>query len=198
MANSLKRTGRTDAYSRCSDRQRLFVEAYIGEASGNAALAARIAGYSEKAAGVVGFEVLNNPNVRAAIEERYAANGVTADFIISRLYEQASAAHAGFIRKRSDGGAYVDMDGLLEAGLGRQIKKISDTKHGQTIEFYDAQAALVQLGKGLGLLRERVEVNVTGAKDEVAERLRATIARLEQALPAGDVVEAEFTVSEGA
>lgn len=194
MANSLIRSGRTDAYSQLTDRQRAFVEAYIGEASGNASLAAKLAGYSENCSGISGFTVLKNANVQKAIEERYAANGVTADFIISRLYEQASAAHAGFIRERSDGGAYVDMAGLLEAGLGRQIKKISDTKHGQTIEFYDAQAALVQLGKGLGLLRERVDVNVTNGKDEVAERLRATIARLEQALPAGDVVDAEFTV----
>lgn len=43
-------------------------------------------------------------------------------------------------------------------------------------------------------LEQPREVVIHQARDEVAERLRATIARLEQALPAGDVVEAEFTV----
>lgn len=46
-------------------------------------------------------------------------------------------------------------------------------------------------------LEQPREVVVHQARDEVSERLRATIARLEQALPAGEVVEAEFTVSEG-
>ena len=191
MANALLNTDRTDAYAQLTDRQRAFVEAYIGRANGNGSMAAKLAGYSTVGSAI---ENLKNPIIQKAIEERYAEHRITADEIISRLAEQARGAHASYIKADKDGRLSLDTKGLIESGLARNIKRIADTKHGQTIEFYDAQAALALLGKGLGLLRERVEVTVGGDTGALLERLRATIAAAEAALPAGEVVEAEFTV----
>lgn len=51
-----------------TERQRRFVEAFIE--TGNAAEAARRAGYSKKTAHVTGVENLSKPNVKKAIEKR--------------------------------------------------------------------------------------------------------------------------------
>lgn len=55
-----------------TEKQRRFVEAYMGEACGNATAAARIAGYkgNDETLSTVGTENLRKPAVTAAIEER--------------------------------------------------------------------------------------------------------------------------------
>lgn len=52
-------------------RERKFVEAYLGEAAGNATRAARLAGYSGSysALGVAGFENLKKPKIREVIAQ---------------------------------------------------------------------------------------------------------------------------------
>lgn len=59
-----------------TEKQRRFVEAYMGEAAGNGTEAARLAGYkgSAKTLGVVATENLAKPSVRAAIDARVAAD----------------------------------------------------------------------------------------------------------------------------
>ena len=58
-----------------TEKQRRFVEAYMGAAAGNGAEAARQAGYkgNDATLRVVAAENLAKPNVRAAIEERRTA-----------------------------------------------------------------------------------------------------------------------------
>jgi phage terminase small subunit len=55
-----------------TEKQRRFVEAYLGEAMGNATEAAAIAGHSgdRSTLSVTGHWTLRNPKVRAAIDER--------------------------------------------------------------------------------------------------------------------------------
>lgn len=63
-----------------TEKQRKFVEAYMGKANGNATEAARIAGYSgsESVLAVTGFENLRKPNIAAAIEERQSNDPLIA------------------------------------------------------------------------------------------------------------------------
>lgn len=58
--------------STLTEKQRRFVEAYMGVARGNATEAARLAGYSggDNALGVRGSELLRNSKVMRAIAER--------------------------------------------------------------------------------------------------------------------------------
>lgn len=60
------------------ERHRRFVEAYMGEAAGNASEAARIAGYSPKRAKAAGLTALSHPSVKAAIEERQRGDPLIA------------------------------------------------------------------------------------------------------------------------
>jgi hypothetical protein len=57
---------------RLSEKQRRFVDLYMGEAAGNATEAARLAGYkgSDGTLRVVAAENLSKPNIQAAIRER--------------------------------------------------------------------------------------------------------------------------------
>ena len=52
-------------------KERRFVEAYLGEAAGNATRAARLAGYKGSAItlGVVGYENLRKPQIRSAVTQ---------------------------------------------------------------------------------------------------------------------------------
>jgi phage terminase small subunit len=53
-----------------SEKEQRFVEAYTGEAAGNASEAARAAGYSERSAGELGYRLLKKVEIVEAIEAR--------------------------------------------------------------------------------------------------------------------------------
>lgn len=58
--------------SKLTEKQRRFVEAYMGDAAANATEAARLAGYKgdDNTLRSIGSENLTKPNIQAAIEER--------------------------------------------------------------------------------------------------------------------------------
>src|SRR5690242_19570279 len=131
------------AYEDLTGKQRLFVDAYIGEANCNATEAARIAGYNGRA-GQQGWENLKKPDIRAAINERMMALTMPPEEILHRLTEQA----------RGNLKDLADESGALPArldGLTRQqaaiIKKhsVRPGQHGDAVavEIYDAQSALL-------------------------------------------------------
>lgn len=138
-----------------SPKQRVFVEEYL--ATWNATEAARRAGYAEKSARVIGHENLTKPDIAAEIQRRIADKVMTADEALVRLSEQARGAYAEYITAT---GA-VNLSALIEAGKGHLIKGIKETQFGKVIEFYDAQAALVHIGKHHKLFVEQHEVTVT-------------------------------------
>ena len=53
-----------------SERERRFIEHYMGDAAGNATQAARLAGYSPKTARKQGSRLLTKGHIRAALEQR--------------------------------------------------------------------------------------------------------------------------------
>lgn len=63
-----------------TEKQRRFVEAYMGEAAGNATEAARLAGYKGNAnqLGSIGTENLQKPAIAEAIAERAASSPLVA------------------------------------------------------------------------------------------------------------------------
>lgn len=78
------------ATRRLTLKQQRFIEAYLGDAAGNATEAARQAGYrgNDKTLGVVGWENLNKPKISRAIAKRRAqleAVGPTPEMIHRRL-----------------------------------------------------------------------------------------------------------------
>jgi phage terminase small subunit len=67
--------------NKLTEKQRRFVEAYMGKAAGNATEAARLAGYkgSENTLKAVGSENLTKPDIAAAVKKRVESDPLILD-----------------------------------------------------------------------------------------------------------------------
>lgn len=146
-----------------TDKQRLFAQHYV--ACLNATEAAARAGYTGNRAvlAVTGYENLRNPKIRAIVDALLAEHAMPKPEILARLTDQARASLDGFFAAHGRG-VRLDLKAAQEAGLLHLVKKYSKSPEGTvTIELYDAQAALVQLGKYYKLWTDVQEHNATVA-----------------------------------
>lgn len=111
-------------------------------------------------------QLLRNPKVSEAIDERLRESAMSANEVLARLAEQARGGHDQFVK---DNGT-VDFKELKQAGKMHLVKSISDTKWGKKVEFYNSQTALNLLGKHLALFVDRVKVETW--QDEIIELIR--------------------------
>jgi len=155
-----------------SNKQRVFVEEYL--ACWNASEAARKAGYSPRTACFIGSENLKKPYIQERIQQRIAEKAMTADEVLLRLAEHG----------RGDIGEMMTDDGALDlvtakaSGKTRLIKAVTESDKGLRIEMYDAQAALVQLGRAHGLFTDKLESTVKAEVDG-SDRLLSAVERLD-------------------
>lgn len=130
-------------------RQHLFVEAYLGEARGNATRAARVAGYngSDNVLATTGRDLLRHPQVASRIQGRLNEVGMSTTAILHELAAVATAPTSHFMIQTQDE-AY-DKDG----------RKIRDA---QIRQDYGAKLrALELLMRYHRMLDERQPVEVT-------------------------------------
>lgn len=137
-----------------NDKQTAFVEEYL--TTWNATDAARKAGYAHP--NQQGPRLLVNVGVAEEIKARLADKVMTADEVLVRLAEQARGEQGKYISAR---GA-VNLPKLIADGKAHLIKGIKETQFGKVIEFYDAQAALVHIGKHHGLFTEKIDITSNG------------------------------------
>lgn len=147
-------------------KQRKFAEAYV--ICLNKADAARQAGYKGNAQVLhaVGWENLQKPAIKAYVDQLMAVTTIKPDEILRRLSAQATSDIYDFIDPAT--GA-IDLKKAKEAGLTHLIKEIEQTivttddveKIYTKVKLYDAQAALVHLGKAHALFSERIQVDDT-------------------------------------
>jgi hypothetical protein len=132
---------------------------------GNARKAAESQGYAhpDKA----GPRLSKNPKIVAAIEDHFRTQEMTAFEVVARLSDQARAMYALYFQP--DGS--VDLEGMIADGKAHLIKKIYYSNGSRVVEFYDAQSALVHVGRYHGLFTDRVRVD--SWQDEVIELLRS-------------------------
>jgi len=141
-----------------TNKQQAFIEHYLQ--CWNATEAARQAGYrgNDNTLASVGSENLRKPNIRRHIQDRLNAAAMTADEVLARLSEQARSDISEYI---NDFG-YLDFDRLKADGKAHLIKKYDITNVGGKLkikfEVYDAQAALVHLGKAHALFTDKVAI----------------------------------------
>ena len=81
-------------------RQR-FVDAFTGEAAGNASKAAVIAGYSEKTAGQIGYALLKNVEVRQAVDAAQKQRSEQAGIASERILEEVSKIATAEVKVRA-------------------------------------------------------------------------------------------------
>lgn len=143
-----------------SPKRRRFVEAYLQ--AWNAAEAARQAGYRGRA-NMIGERLMRDERIQAAIAARIKQVAMAADEVLVRLAQQARNESAMYVRK--DG--TIDLGRLIADGKSHLIKATKWDRQGRlVVEFYDAQAALVQLGRAHRLFVDQVDM--TQHTDQVA------------------------------
>jgi len=144
----------------CTDKERLFVFEYL--ACWNGTEAARRAKYdgAYHTLRTIASENLRKPHIRALIDAKIKEKAMSADEVLARLADIARGSMVDFITV--NGSTRIDFKKAQELGALHLIKSFSKIKGGYKIELYDAQAALVQLGKALGVLIERQDITSGG------------------------------------
>lgn len=148
--------------SELTPRQRAFVDAWFGEARFNATRAAELAGFGNGSGNPntwnnAGSRMLANAKVQAEINRRWAAHGVTAEEVMSRLSAQMRGSLSDLL---ADDGLYLDPEKVRQHG--HLVKSLRPTKEGLVVELYSSQEAAALIGKSLGMFKERVEMSGPG------------------------------------
>lgn len=148
-----------------SVREQKFVSEYL--VSNNATRAAKLAGYSEHTAYSIGYEVLNRPDVFAAIQAGLAMIAARCEVSAERVVRELAAiafASSHQYEPAPDGALVVAQGAPEESGLALQVKHRRVIKADGSVETdttysqQDKVKALELLGKKLRLWVDKVEV----------------------------------------
>ena len=135
-----------------NNKRKIFVEEYLK--CWNASEACRRAGY--KHPNVYGSVLLANISIQAKIQERLQEKCLSADEVLVRLGEQARSISKEYV----DDYGFVNFKKLKEDGLVHLVKKVKRNQAGAgsiEVELYDAQAALVHIGRHHKLFTDKFE-----------------------------------------
>jgi len=148
-------------------KQRFFLEAYLK--TWNASEAARQAGY--KYPDRQGYNLLRKIEIQACLHARLSEAVMQANEVLARLAEQAQLNAAEFFRfevnPQTGQIEIVDVNWEVFKRRGHLVKGLRWVKGRPVVEFHDAQTALIQIGRALGLFTDRLDVNNVLEKIEV-------------------------------
>jgi phage terminase small subunit len=149
-----------------TDKQRVFCSEYVIDF--NASQAAIRSGYSEKTAGAIGWENLKKPEIDQEIKRLIDERCMRSDEVLMRL---AGHARGDIGDVLTDDGEGIDWQKAKRARKTHLVKKVTirterrtigDDKEVETetrsIELYDAQGALVQIGRHHKLFVDKSEL----------------------------------------
>lgn len=169
-----------------SEKERRFVDAYLGSSGGNATRAAIAAGYSRHTARQLGARLLSKVHVQAAIAQRQAKLSAEADVTAERVIQELARIGFADIRLLFDAqGQLRDpqslSDAMAAAVVSVEVTKHRTTKKGETsteeyvtkVRMADKIGALSLLCRKLGLLRDKMEVTGKVTLEQVLEASRA-------------------------
>ncbi len=140
-----------------TNKQRAFVEHYLGDAQWNATEAAKLAGYSgdRNALAVRGSQNIRNRKIQEHIRRRLEEMGATTEELIQRWLHRIRADISPYIN--TERGKGLDVEALKDAGLGFLIKGVRETKDATTILLRDPDVAEDKLARALGMFVEKRE-----------------------------------------
>lgn len=171
-----------------TDKQARFVDEYLIDL--NATQAAIRAGYSQKTAEQLGYQLLQKPAVAEEIEARREKLAQKAGITVERIVTELAKIGFSDIRRaikwnghlvkeedNPDGGevlviketrtnlvALVDSDDLDDDTAAAVSQISQNAQGGVTLKMHDKRAALVDLGKHLGMFVEKHEHSGPGGK----------------------------------
>ena len=152
-------------------KQERFCEEYLVDL--NAAAAARRAGYSKQTAGVIGLENLTKPMIAERIAamraERSERVQVDADRVLRELCLLGFSNMADYMIVKDDGSAFLDFSAMTRDktavirefvveeymdGRGDNARPVKRTR----FKLADKRAALVDIGRHLGMFNDKLKV----------------------------------------
>lgn len=143
-------------------KQKLFAEEYLIDL--NATQAAIRAGYSPNTAKSIGCENLTKPDIRTYIEkamaERSKRTGINQDRVLQELAKIGFSKITDVVDPVT---AKVKEDAKDDDLACIQSIKIKPNEWGteREIKLYDKKAALVEIGRHLGMFKDKLEVSGT-------------------------------------
>lgn len=151
-------------------KQWAFVNAYLSN-NFNGTEAARTAGYkgNDVTLAAVAYENLRKPHIAAYIKARFEELTMQPEEVLARLSAMARTDMTDFMQVWGGTPAF-DFEKAAAANRLGLIKKFKVTNKSIEMELYDAQAALVHMGKYHALFTDRVK-NVSW-QDEIIDLLR--------------------------
>lgn len=141
-------------------KQKRFIEEYLIDL--NATQAAIRAGYSPDSAYSIGSENLRKPEIRARIDvamaERSKRTGINQDRVLLEL-AKLGFVNIGDVINTST--AEIRADAREEDLACIQSVKVKPNEWGteREIKMYDKKAALVDIGRHLGMFKDKVEIS---------------------------------------
>jgi phage terminase small subunit len=153
-----------------SPKQQRFIDEYLVDL--NAAAAARRAGYSARTARAIGYEHLTKPHIQAALTEAMNARArrteITADRVLQELALIGFANMADYMRAGPAGDPVLDFSALTRDQAAALVEvtvedfvdgRGEDARAVRRVKFKlaDKRAALVDMGKHLGMFIERIK-----------------------------------------
>jgi phage terminase small subunit len=185
-----------------SAKQKAFINEYLSDF--NATRAAERAGYKGDAntLAVTGHDLLRNPKISEVISKRLSEAAMTADEVLNRLADQARSSMSDFVRFNDNGDPVFDLQAASVMGKLHLAKKLKTktrswseptfnmhsgesesrevTETSIEFELYDAQAALVQIGKHHKLFTDKVEVEHSGSVEITGDERAQAAKELEE------------------
>src|SRR5262245_60651131 len=136
-----------------SPKHRKFCEEYLRLWNATDAYLAAYPKTSREAARANGARLIANDSVAKEIQRRVDEQAMGANEVLTRMGAQARAEYSAYLMANGE----VDLARLLADGKGHLIKGTKPTQWGLVVEFYDAQSALVTLGKHHKLWTDKIE-----------------------------------------
>lgn len=143
-----------------TERQKRFVEEYLIDL--NATQAAIRAGYSSRNADKIGHELLGKTRVSDAISkamaERSKRTGINQDRVLLELARIGFAKITDVVDPET---AKIKTDASEDDLACIQSIKIKPNEFGteREVRLYDKKSALVDLGKHLGMFKDKIDLN---------------------------------------
>lgn len=149
-------------------RQEKFVSAYLK--SGNATQSAIEAGYSERSAGQNGERMLRNVEIAAAIEAGRAKLTEKLELSPERVLRRLSEWGFADPREMYDAQGQLLHPKFMPDHVAVAVSEIEQTAKGIKIKRVDPLGAMNTIAKVLGMVRDKLDVNVSG---DLASKLDA-------------------------
>jgi phage terminase small subunit len=171
-----------------TDKQQRFVDEYLIDL--NATQAAIRSGYSERTAEQQASRLLRNVKVRAEVAKRQNAIAakleITQERIATELAKIGFANMQNYLSCTSEGDPFLDLSMLTEEQAAAIAEvTVEDFKEGRgedardvrkvKLKLNDKRAALVDLGRHLGMFKDRLEVSADEDLAAILSRRRQRV-----------------------